>query len=168
MLPSFAAIASLLASAYTLYFLPLPPQQISIIDGSQLNKQQGGRRGGGSTATATKHKLGSYGFSSPSTTRETQATVSAAERPPVPYISDELAEWLAAYLTAGNVAVAGCLALHEAWKGTEWGNSFVIEGGYLPVLICFIVLWARRELRVIDMSGLEKLKALGREDGKML
>ncbi len=151
-LPSLLAIASLLASAYTLYFLPLPPQQVSIIDTRRESKKPGA-------------KLGSYSFSAP---RDSQVAGSH-QRPEVPYISSEVADWLAAYLTKGNIVVAGCLAVHEACWGSEWGHRFMIEGGYLPVLICFVVLWARRELRVIDMSGLERLKGMGtREGGKML
>ena len=90
-------------------------------------------------------------------------------RKPVPYISSSLADWLADYLTTANRAVGGVLALREAWMGDdERGLRF--GEGYLPLLICLVVLWARTELRIIDMSSLERLKmeSKRREGGKMV
>ena len=37
-------------------------------------------------------------------------------------------------------------------------DGLFVEAGYLPLLICLVVLWARTELRIIDMSALERLK----------
>jgi hypothetical protein len=33
-----------------------------------------------------------------------------------------------------------------------------IGGGYVPGLILTVVLWARRELRVVDLGELERLR----------
>ena len=145
-LPSLLAITSLLASAYTLYFLPLPPQEVQIIEVERDAKRQ---------ATRTGYRVAPWGKQSVK-----------PERRPVPYISSEIAELLAAHIVTVNRAIGGLLALLELWKGKEWSDGFMVGGGFLPLLICVIVLWARTELRIIDMDALEKLKARGIGEGQ--
>ncbi|KAH7401643.1 hypothetical protein BKA66DRAFT_451118 [Pyrenochaeta sp. MPI-SDFR-AT-0127] len=143
-LPSVLAIASLLASAYTLYFLPLPPQEVKVTD----SKNTGGTIKGKPANTFTRGtKVAPW---------EQQAAKPG--RRPVPYISTELADLLAENIVVANRAVGGVLALYELWQGGEWSEGFMVGGGYLPLLICMIVLWARTELRIIDMDTLKKLK----------
>jgi hypothetical protein len=42
----------------------------------------------------------------------------------------------------------------------------MIGGGFLPGVICLIILWARTELRIIDMDALERINA-GAAQGKV-
>lgn len=76
-----------------------------------------------------------------------------------PWLSDEVQESLARYAVPGNGVVCGLLALLELIQGREWREGMMIGGGYLPGLVLTVILWARRELRVVDMSELEKLRS---------
>lgn len=64
---------------------------------------------------------------------------------------------IAEYIVPANRAACGALALYEVWQGGNWSEGFMVGGGYLPGLICFLILWARTELRIIDMDALEKM-----------
>ncbi len=153
-IPSLVGIASLLASAYVLWYMPLPPKDVGVLEG-QAGKGYGERRrrsSGGST----------YGLNG--TSWQTQRTQTS--RRSVPYISSEVEEWLAAYLVTVNCVVGGLLAVRELWQGREWHEGVVVGGGYLPLLICVVVLWARRELRMIDVGALERLDGDGRASGR--
>ncbi|KAF9693720.1 hypothetical protein EKO04_008144 [Ascochyta lentis] len=122
--PSLLALASLAASAYTLYFLPLPPASpMVIVDGREV----AGRKG----------RVG--------------------ERKEVPWLSDEIQEVLARYIVSANGAVCALLAVMEMVQGRTWSEGMMVGGGYLPGLVLTVVLWARRELRVVDMSALQRL-----------
>lgn len=147
LLPSVLAITSLLASAYTLYFLPLPPQ-----DGADAKAKAAGASGKGKPANT---------FTRGAKVAPWEKEAQKQARRPVPYISAELADLLADNIVVANRAVGGALALLELWQGAEWSEGFMVGGGYLPLLICMIVLWARTELRIIDMDSLKKLKAEG-------
>jgi hypothetical protein len=68
---------------------------------------------------------------------------------------------LAEYIVAVNAALCGVLALMELWRGEEWGTGMVVGGGYLPGLVFVVVMWARRELRPMDLGELEKLRLRG-------
>lgn len=144
-IPSTVAIASFLASAYALYYLPLPPVRINIInlDGESIS---GGGKGKGKGKGIAR---GADGLPS---------TSGSAQRRPVPYLSEEAAEALARYIVPGNAALCGVLAIFELWKGREWSEGLSIGGGYLPGLVLAVVLWARRELRVVDLGELERLR----------
>lgn len=83
----------------------------------------------------------------------------------MPYISDETADHLAKYIVPANAGIAILLALLELVRGRSWSEGVVVGGGYLPGVVLSVVLWARRELRVMDMSELEKLK-IGGATGK--
>lgn len=135
---SLVAVASLLASAYTLYFLPLPP---------------------------TKFEEEHNTRNTPSWEKPTEKSV----RRPVPYLSEATADTIAEYIVPANRAACGALALYETWQGRNWTEGFLVGGGYLPGLICFLILWARTELRIIDMDALEKMNksaAGGKEKGR--
>ncbi|KAL5402071.1 hypothetical protein PMIN03_010967 [Paraphaeosphaeria minitans] len=125
------AIPSLLASAYTLYFLPLPPVRISV-----------------------SHVAGLQ----PLARAKPQPSAPKAERRPVPYISDATAEVVARYIVAANGVLCGVLAVAEMLQGRSWGAGMSVGGGYLPGLVFTVVLFARRELRAVDMSELERLR----------
>ena len=63
---------------------------------------------------------------------------------------------LARYIVPVNGVVCGVLALLELLLGREWREGMMVGGGYLPGLVLSVVLWARRELRSVDMSGLQE------------
>jgi len=69
-----------------------------------------------------------------------------------------MAEMLAKYMVPANAALCGILAFAELWKGREWSEGMGVGGGYLPGLIFAVVLFARRELRTMDLSELERLR----------
>ena len=81
----------------------------------------------------------------------------------MPYVSDETADVLAKYIVPANAGVCAMLAVLELWRGRGWSEGVMVGGGYLPGFVLSVVLWARRELRVMDMSELEKLK-IGAKD----
>lgn len=56
-----------------------------------------------------------------------------------------------------NGAVCGLLAVLELVQGREWREGMMIGGGFISGLVLTVVLWARRELRVVDMNELERL-----------
>ncbi|EMD60175.1 hypothetical protein COCSADRAFT_175267 [Bipolaris sorokiniana ND90Pr] len=153
-LPSLAAIASFLASAYTLYFLPLPPTKGTPIDDARKTKNAAGK---------SKSRIGIY-----DKTPSWEKTAEKSVRRPVPYISESTADAIAANIMTVNRAVCGILALSEVWMERDWSQGFMVGGGFLPGLICFVVLWARTELRIIDMDALEELnnKAAGQSKAK--
>lgn len=65
---------------------------------------------------------------------------------------------LAKYVVPINGALCILLALVELWQGREWREGMTIGGGYVPGFIMAIVMWARRELRVVDLGELERLR----------
>ncbi|RII04755.1 hypothetical protein CUC08_Gglean011004 [Alternaria sp. MG1] len=159
---SLVAVASLLATAYTLYFLPLPPTQMEPIDGVDVTPStfQQPSRGKGKG----KKPMGGYGIynKTPSCEQPTEKSV----RRPVPYLSEDMADRIGDYIVPINRAVCGLLALYEVWLAREWSEGFMIGGGFLPGVICLIILWARTELRIIDMDALERINA-GAAQGKV-
>ncbi|KAG9199860.1 hypothetical protein G6514_007858 [Epicoccum nigrum] len=125
--PSLLALVSLAASAYALYYLPLPP----------LNTLSDRQAPGGGRAPSSR-------------------TNEQAERREVPWLSDQSQALLARYLIPANGVMCGVLALLELLRGREWREGMMVGGGYLPGLVLSVVLWARRELRGVDMSGLQE------------
>lgn len=79
-------------------------------------------------------------------------------RKEVPWLSDEAQGVFARYIVPGNGVVCGILAVGEMISGGEWREGMMVGGGYLPGLVLTVVLWARRELRVVDMSELQELR----------
>lgn len=137
-IPSLVAIASLLATAYTLYFLPLPPTEMEAIhDHSTLSLRPSPRN---SAWEKPSEKPG---------------------RRPVPFVSPEVAELLAGYIVTVNRAMCGFLALYEVWLGGEWIQGLMIGGGFLPGVICMVILYARTELRIIDVEQLRRWQDKG-------
>jgi hypothetical protein len=125
--PSLLALVSLAASAYALYYLPLPP----------LNTLSDRQAPGGGRAPSSR-------------------TNEQAERREVLWLSDQSQVLLARYLVPANGVMCGVLALLELLRGREWREGMRVGGGYLPGLVLSVVLWARRELRGVDMSGLQE------------
>ena len=144
LVPSLLALASLAATAYALYFLPLPPRSAGIVVDGQ-NAPTGKGKGKG-------RSVGGYGLG-------TRASARQAERKDVPWLSDEMQELLARYIVPANGVVCGVLAVAEMVQGREWREGMMIGGGYLPGLVLTVVLWARRELRVVDLSELQQLRS---------
>ncbi|KAF2998162.1 hypothetical protein E8E13_002886 [Curvularia kusanoi] len=130
LVPSLFVLASLVTSAYTLYYLPLPPRRAEIISGGAGQVGAGRARG---------YKIDGQ-----------------AERKQVPWLGDEMQELLAHYIISANGVVCGLFAVLEMTKGREWREGMLIGGGYVPGLVFSVVMWARRELRVVDMSELQQ------------
>lgn len=77
-------------------------------------------------------------------------------------MSDEVADLLAGYIVPANGVVCILLAILEFWQGRSWSEGIAVGGGYLPGFVLSVVMWARRELRVVDLGELEKLKFGGK------
>jgi hypothetical protein len=154
--PSVLTIASLLATAYTLYFLPLPPVKIKVTATGDAEEEE--RRARTKENETRKRrammKRTATGFSSrPAPQHET---------PPVPYISRETADVLKTYAVPVNGAICAVLAVWELIMRREWSQGIMIGGGYLPGLVFGVCMWARRELRVVDLGELERLRYRGK------
>jgi hypothetical protein len=143
LVPSLLALASLAASAYTLYYLPLAPQSAGIVDGQEA----GARRGKGN-----RRMVDGYGL-------HTAKASAGEERVDVPWLSDDVQDLLVRYAVPGNGVICGLLAVAELFQGREWREGMMVGGGYLPGLVLTVILWARRELRVVDMSELQQLRS---------
>ena len=76
----------------------------------------------------------------------------------MPYLSEEAVELVARYIVPVNAALCAALALVEVWQGREWSEGVTIGGGYVPGVIMMVVMFARRELRTVDLGELEKLR----------
>lgn len=108
---------------------------------------------GGQAGKGKRKAVGGYGLSGAT------ALARNEERVDVPWLSDEVQEVLARYAVPGNGAVCGLLAIVELYQGRAWREGMMIGGGYLPGLVLTTILWARRELRVVDMSELQQLRS---------
>lgn len=82
------------------------------------------------------------------------------ERRPVPWLSSDVAHLLAEYIVIANEALCGILAVIELLQRRTWAEGMAVGGGYLPALILVVVMFARRELRAVDMSDLERLRTM--------
>lgn len=85
-----------------------------------------------------------------------------AERRHVPYVSEGVANVLAEWVVVGNGVLCGVLAVVEVFRGRAWGEGMAVGGGYLPGLVMMVVMFARRELRAVDMSELDRLRGGGK------
>lgn len=148
---SILSIISLLASAYTLYYLPLPPVRIRVTNVSSSSSDGKERREGKGKSTSKRRSMArtATGFSSAAPRHET---------PPVPYISDETTALLRTYIVPFNATLCVASALHELWQARDWSQGVMIGGGYIPGFVMGVVMWARRELRVVDLGELERLR----------
>lgn len=77
----------------------------------------------------------------------------------MPWLSSEVQQVLVRYIVPGNGAICGVLAVAELIQARQWREGMMIGGGYLPGLVLTVMLWARRELRVVDMSELQQLQS---------
>jgi hypothetical protein len=57
-----------------------------------------------------------------------------------------------------NAALCIGLAVHEVARGRAWSEGMVIGGGYVPGVVLGVIVWARRELRAIDLVELERAR----------
>lgn len=73
-------------------------------------------------------------------------------------MSEEMADLVGKYIVPANAAVCVLFAIIELWQGRAWSEGLMVGGGYLPGLVLGTLLWARRELRTVDLGELEKLK----------
>ncbi|KAH7389299.1 hypothetical protein DE146DRAFT_738643 [Phaeosphaeria sp. MPI-PUGE-AT-0046c] len=146
--PALLAVVSFFASAYALYFVPLPAVKVGIIQAGEEELKAGGMK--------KKKRGGAGGYGLGTVTDSMDAAV--RERRPVPWVGDEVAEVLARYVVPANGVVCVFLAMLELWRGRGWGEGVSVGGGFLPGFVLSVVMWARRELRVMDMGELEKLK----------
>lgn len=80
------------------------------------------------------------------------------ERIPVPYVSEDVAEALARYAVPVNAALCVVLAVLELCRGRSWNQGMMIGGGYVPGFVMTVIMFARRELRVVDLGELERLR----------
>jgi hypothetical protein len=142
-LSSLAAVVSLLCSAYILYFLPLPPVTPSI---SPDSASHGTSKGKSISRDASGR-------------RSDQAAIfSSPQSRHVPYLTDEATEVLRKYSIPANAALCAILAVVEMARGRTWGEGMTIGGGYIPGFVLVFILWARRELRAVDLGELERLR----------
>ncbi|ORY03943.1 hypothetical protein BCR34DRAFT_492009 [Clohesyomyces aquaticus] len=138
---SFFSIASLLATAYTLYFLPLPPVRIGIT----------------TTTGSTTSKGKSIARDTHGRPTETPASTDNDTRP-LPYLTPEQSALVRRYLIPANALLCAIFALYELSQGRAWSEGMMIGGGYVPGFIFAVILVARRELRTFDLGELEGLR----------
>lgn len=118
-----------------------------LVEGRGIGAQTGKGKG-------KQRAVGGYGLNNAMT-----ASARKEDRVDVPWLSDEVQESLARYIVPANGAVCGLLAIAELIQGREWREGMMIGGGYLPGLVLTVTLWARRELRVVDLSDLQQLQS---------
>jgi L-aminopeptidase/D-esterase-like protein len=80
----------------------------------------------------------------------------------VPYLSGATVELVAQWIVAANGLLCAVLAVAEMLQERPWGEGMTVGGGYLPGLVLAVVMFARRELRAVDMSELERLQHQGK------
>lgn len=80
----------------------------------------------------------------------------------MPWVSDGVADLLAQYVVLVNGILCGGLAVVELFQGRTWAEGMAVGGGYLPGLVMMVVMFARRELRAVDMSELDRLRYGGK------
>ncbi|KAF2740706.1 hypothetical protein EJ04DRAFT_163534 [Polyplosphaeria fusca] len=143
-LPSLVAAVSLLATAYTLCFLPLPPVSATVAHSPQ-----------GKPASPKGKSIArdSYGYRATYT-----LAPGAPSDEPLPYLSRDSSVLVRRYLVVTNAVICGMLAAWELWQGRTWSEGMMIGGGFVPGFILCVILWARKELRVVDLGELEKLR----------
>ena len=76
----------------------------------------------------------------------------------MPYIAGSTADFLEKYIVSANGLLCVILAVVELFQGRTWGEGMTVGGGYLPGLVMTVVMFARRELRTMDMTELERLR----------
>jgi len=144
-LPAFLSIVSLLATAYALYYMPLPPVAADTTPTAAH------------PASSQKGKAILRDISGHRTTADlTHSTV--ASSPLSTYVSSEYMSLLHQYIIPMNGAICILLALYELYLNRSWREGMQIGGGYVPSFILGAIIVARRELRVVDLGGLERLR----------
>ncbi|KAF2279659.1 uncharacterized protein EI97DRAFT_499063 [Westerdykella ornata] len=110
---SILAIGSLLSSAYTLYFLPLPPVSSS------------------TASVSDKSRKGKSISRDPTTGARSASSWTSPESRPVPYLSTDTVELLRKYIIPLNASICAVLALVELLSGRTWSEGMMIGGGII-------------------------------------
>ncbi|KAF2466988.1 uncharacterized protein BDR25DRAFT_235860 [Lindgomyces ingoldianus] len=140
---SLASVLCLLATAYILYFLPLPPVSAAANPDPTLAP---------SSSTLGKGKSISRNSAGH------KAFLDLTEPSDLPYLSADQAALVRKFLIPVTGATCLLLAVYEMCHGRTWSDGMTIGGGYVPGFILSVVLWARRELRELDLGELERLR----------
>ncbi|KAF2204763.1 hypothetical protein GQ43DRAFT_408864 [Delitschia confertaspora ATCC 74209] len=144
LLPSVLGITSLLATAYILYYIPLPA--ISTDTTPTPSKPISKRKGKANMGKAPEHKTSS------------ETNLFTPRSPLSTLLPHEQIDLLHQYLVPVNAALCLLSALYQFTQGGDWVSGVQIGGGYMPGLILGVILVARRELRVVDLSELERMR----------
>ncbi|KAF2652484.1 hypothetical protein K491DRAFT_695564 [Lophiostoma macrostomum CBS 122681] len=150
LVPSALAAASLASSAYTLWFLPLPASSVpttTTTSSSNNNNSSNSRTRNPRNPQANTISPSQSLFAAP-----------ASSARPIPYIPPATADAIRAYIIPTNIILCIAMAVVELWARRPWSEGVTVGGGYLPGLVLGVVVWARRELRVVDLGELERLR----------
>jgi hypothetical protein len=96
------------------------------------------------------------------TTSPTSASAATppAHAAPASPLPEPVARLLAQHVVRLNAALCVALAVHEVAQGRPWSEGMVVGGGYVPGVVLGVILWARRELRAVDMVELERARVV--------
>lgn len=128
--------------------------RVSVIDSSSSSSGASGKKSDDKGKSIARSAVDG----SKASETESASRAAMVRRKAVPFISDEVAAVLDKYLILVNVVVCCFLALIEVGQGRTWGEGMMIGGGYVPGFVLVVVMFARRELRVVDLGELEKLR----------
>lgn len=76
----------------------------------------------------------------------------------LPFLDADQAELVRRYIVPVNGAICVILALWEFWQRRSWSEGVIVGGGFAPGLVLGVILYARKELRVLDLGELEGLR----------
>lgn len=128
-IPSVCAISSLVATAYTLYYIPLPPASAS----STLPSKGSG-------------KAAARDFEGRKAWLDITGGGGEDDGP------------VKKYIVPLNLALCVVLALQELVARRGWREGMMVGGGYVPGFVFAVIMFARNELRRVDLGDLERLR----------